>query len=149
MIVESLASWASAALPLGEAGRAIVAAGAGIGIGAVSTLLGVAGGELIIPTLVHAFGLPIKTAGTMSPLISIPTMIVGLVRHSAMGGFEGVRGVGPIVLPMAFGTVLGSSVEGWLVVYAPAGVVKLLLGCVLIGSALRVFKTPRLARRAA
>jgi uncharacterized protein len=31
---------------------------AGLGIGAVSTLLGVAGGELIIPTLVLAFGVP-------------------------------------------------------------------------------------------
>ena len=36
----------------------------GLGIGLVSSLLGVAGGELIIPTLVFAFGADIKTAGT-------------------------------------------------------------------------------------
>jgi uncharacterized protein len=38
----------------------------GLAIGLVSSLLGVAGGELIIPTLVFAFGADIKTAGTSS-----------------------------------------------------------------------------------
>ena len=36
----------------------------GLAIGLVSSLLWVAGGELIIPTLVFAFGADIKTAGT-------------------------------------------------------------------------------------
>jgi uncharacterized membrane protein YfcA len=49
-----------------------------------------------------------------------------------------MRDVGRVALPMAAGTVLGSAVGGLLVAYAPAGAVKLLLGCVLIGSALRV-----------
>jgi uncharacterized membrane protein YfcA len=45
--------------------------------------------------------------------------------------------------------LVGSAVGGLLVVYVPAGGVKLLLGCVLIASALRVFKTraPGFARR--
>jgi hypothetical protein len=45
----------------------------GLGIGLVSSLLGVAGGEVIIPTLVFAYGADIKTAGTTSLLISLPT----------------------------------------------------------------------------
>jgi uncharacterized protein len=36
----------------------------GLAIGLVSSLLGVAGGELIIPTSVFAFGADIKTAWT-------------------------------------------------------------------------------------
>ena len=44
---------------------------------------------------------------------------------------------------MAAGTVVGSALGGLLVVYAPAGAIKLLLGCVLIAAALRVFKAPR------
>lgn len=142
LIVESLGSWTSPGLPLGAAALAVVGACAGIGIGAASTLLGVAGGELIIPTLVLAFGVPIKAAGTMSLLISIPTMLVGLARHQARGAFQAVRDLGRVVLPMAAGTVAGSAVGGLLVVYVPAGAVKLLLGCVLIASALRVFKAP-------
>jgi uncharacterized membrane protein YfcA len=140
LIVESIGTWASAGLPLGRPLLILVAASSGVGIGAVSTLLGVAGGELIIPTLVLAFGVPIKAAGTMSLLISIPTILVGLARHRARGAFQDVRDVKRVVLPMAVGTVLGSGLGGLLVLYAPAGGVKLLLGCVLIGSALRVFK---------
>jgi len=51
-----------------------------------------------------------------------------------------VRDVRRVVLLMAIGIVLGSGLGGFLVLYAPVGVVKFLLGCVLIGSALRVFK---------
>lgn len=142
LIGESIASWTSSGLPLGRAALALIALCAGIGIGIVSTLLGVAGGELIIPTLVLAFGVPIKAAGTMSLLISIPTMLAGLAQHRARGAFQAVRDIGRVVLPMAGGTVVGSAIGGALVAYTPAGTVKVLLGCVLIGSALRVFKRP-------
>jgi uncharacterized membrane protein YfcA len=50
----------------------------GMGIGLVSSLLGIAGGEVIIPTLVFAYGADIKTAGTASLLISLPTVAVGI-----------------------------------------------------------------------
>ena len=94
LIVESVGFWDSTGLPLGASLLVLVAAGAGVGIGAVSTLLGVAGGELIIPTLVLAFGVPIKAAGTMSLLISIPTMLVGLAPHRARGAFQDVGQMG-------------------------------------------------------
>jgi len=41
---------------------------------------------------------------------------------------------------MALGTVVGSAVGAWLVVFVPAGAIKVVLGSVLIASALRVFK---------
>src|SRR5215213_8506018 len=58
----------------------------GLGIGLVSSLIGVAGGELIIPTLVFAFGAGIKTAGTAGVLNSLPT-VVGVLRHRRVGSF--------------------------------------------------------------
>jgi uncharacterized membrane protein YfcA len=145
LIVESIGSWESTGLPFGGVVLALLASMAGVGIGTVSTLLGVAGGELIIPTLTLAFAIPIKAAGTMSLLISLPTMLVGLCQHRARGAFQNVRAVGSIVVPMAVGTVVGSACGGLLVRYAPTGTVKLLLGVVLIVSALRVF---RVAHRA-
>src|ERR671910_1079017 len=54
--------------------RVVAAVIFGLGIGMVSSVLGVAGGELIIPTLVFALGAGIKTAGTASLLISLPTV---------------------------------------------------------------------------
>src|SRR5215218_772724 len=59
--------------------RVVAAVLFGLGIGLVSSLLGVAGGELIIPTLVFAFGAGIKTAGTASLLISLPIVAVGVL----------------------------------------------------------------------
>jgi len=46
-------------------------AGIGIGVGLVSSILGVAGGELLIPALILIFGADIKTAGSASILISL------------------------------------------------------------------------------
>jgi uncharacterized membrane protein YfcA len=146
LIVEAITPWESHGLPFGTAGRALTASAAGVGIGAVSTLLGVAGGELIIPTLVLAFAVPVKAAGTLSLLISIPTMLVGLARHRALGGFRGVVGVGRIVMPMALGTVVGSAAGTLLVALVPAVAIKIVLGAVLIASARRAFKVPAVAR---
>jgi len=44
--------------------------------------LGVAGGELRIPTLILPFGAEIKLVGSLSVAISLTTMAVGLIRHS-------------------------------------------------------------------
>lgn len=88
LIAESATPWISAGVSIGPVVVGVVAVLAGVIIGAVSTLLGVAGGELIIPTLVLLFGVPIKAAGTTSLLISIPMMLVGLARHRAAGCFR-------------------------------------------------------------
>jgi uncharacterized protein len=50
------------------------------GIGAVAALLGVAGGELLIPTLILVYGADIRSAGTASLMISIVTVVSGLLR---------------------------------------------------------------------
>ena len=61
-------------LPQDNTVRAIAAVIAGTLVGAVSSMLGVAGGELIIPTLIFIFGADIRTAGTASVLISLPVV---------------------------------------------------------------------------
>ena len=132
-------TWESGGLPFGTPGRIVIAASVGVLIGMVSTLLGVAGGELIIPSLVLLFAVPIKAAGTLSLLVSIPTILVGLARHRASGAFAGLRDVRHLVVPMALGTILGGVVGGAMVAFVPAGAVKLLLGSVLIASAAKVF----------
>lgn len=61
---------------------------AGFGIGIVASLLGVAGGELLIPTLVLLFGADIKLAGSLSLAVSLPTMLVGFTRYSRDQSFS-------------------------------------------------------------
>lgn len=50
----------------------LVGVGAGFLIGVVASLLGVAVGELLIPTLVLLFGVEIKLAGSLSLAVSLP-----------------------------------------------------------------------------
>src|SRR5215203_3524230 len=119
--------------------RLAVAVVLGVLIGLVSSLLGVAGGELIIPTLVFVFGAGIKTAGTASLLISLPTVAVGVFRHTRRGSFANRQDLTETVAPMGAGSVVGAVVGGLLVGLVPAAVLKLVLGVILIGSAVRIF----------
>jgi uncharacterized protein len=119
--------------------RLVAAVIFGLGIGLVSSLLGVAGGELIIPTLVFAFGAGIKTAGTASLLISLPTVAVGVLRHRRLGSFTERADLTKTVAPMGVGSVVGAVVGGFFVGVVPAAVLKLGLGVILIVSAVRIF----------
>jgi uncharacterized membrane protein YfcA len=112
----------------------------GLGIGLVSSLLGVAGGELIIPTLVFAFGVGIKTAGTASLLISLPTVAVGVLRHRRLGSYVDRADLTRTVAPMGVGSVIGAVVGGFLVGVVPAVALKVVLGVILIVSAVRIFR---------
>lgn len=120
--------------------RAAAALAFGVGIGLVSSLLGVAGGELIIPTLVLGFGLEIKAAGTASLAISLPTVLMGLARYAAVGVLPtGGPILKSIVIPMALGSVAGGILGGGLVGFVPGQALKVALGLLLIVSAVRVF----------
>ena len=55
---------------------------AGVGIGVFAALMGVAGGELLIPTIVLLYGLDIRIAGSLSLAVSLPTMLVAFARYS-------------------------------------------------------------------
>ena len=126
-------------LPASQLVRLVAAVVFGLGIGLVSSLLGIAGGELIIPTLVFAFGAGIKTAGTASLLISLPTVAVGVLRHRRLGSFTNRADLTQTVAPMGVGSVVGAVVGGLFVGVVPAAALKLLLGVILIVSAVRIF----------
>lgn len=117
----------------------------GLLIGLVSSLLGVAGGELIIPTMVFAFGADIKTAGTASLLISLPTVLVGVVRYWSKGAFGEKQAFRETILPMSIGSIIGAVVGGLLVGLLPMAVLKILLGVILNISAWRIFQHRSLA----
>lgn len=141
LIVESFLPQETAGLlPTTLFWRVIAGICFGLGIGLVSSLLGVAGGEMIIPTLVFAFGVNIKTAGTASLLISFPTICVGLLRYALSGAFAERRPLTETVAPMGIGSVIGALVGGLLVGIVPVPALKLMLGAILIISALRIFR---------
>ena len=134
-------------LPLALAWRISAGLMFGLMIGLVSSVLGVAGGELIIPTLVFAFGADIKTAGTASLLISLPTVCVGILRYASQGAYAARQALTQTVAPMGVGSVIGALIGGLLVGTIPASLLKIGLGVILIISAISTFRhirTPHL-----
>jgi uncharacterized membrane protein YfcA len=115
----------------------------GLGIGLVSSLLGVAGGELIIPTLVFMFGADIKAAGTASLLVSLPTVLIGIVRYRQRGGYSHRADITGTIIPMSLGSVIGALIGGMLLGIVPQSVLKVVLGFILIVSAIRIFMNVR------
>lgn len=133
----------SGLLPPSPLVHLLAGAAIGIGIGLVSSILGVAGGELLIPTLIFIFGADIKTAGSASILISLGVVLMGLWRYWRMGVIPQGRGVQRITLAMSTGSIIGATLGGLAVAYAPLGFLKLLLGSVLIAAALKSMASHR------
>lgn len=123
-------------------GPAQIVAGllAGFVIGVVAAVMGVAGGELLIPALILLFGADIKLAGSLSVAISLPTMIVGFIRYSRDSAFEVLRHNGRFVLAMALGSILGAAIGGRLLGAVSSHVLLPVLAAILVISAIKVWR---------
>jgi uncharacterized membrane protein YfcA len=118
--------------------RALVGVLIGLGVGVVSSMLGVAGGELLIPALVFIFGADIRIAGTASVLISLAIVATGLWRFHRAGALP-IRGGAPrIALSMSTGSLIGAVLGGMAVAVAPVALLKVVLGLVLIAAAVKI-----------
>jgi uncharacterized membrane protein YfcA len=113
---------------------------AGFIIGVVASLLGVAGSELLIPTLVLLFGVDIKLAGSLSLAVSLPTMIVGFTRYSRDRSFAVLGQNRSFVLVMAVGSIVGTFIGGRLLGIIPSAILLPLLAGILVISAVKVWR---------
>lgn len=128
--------------PSGVDGAWQVVAGvvAGVVIGIVAALMGVAGGELLIPTIVLLHGLDIKVAGSLSLAVSLPTMLVAFARYSQDQSFAVLADNRTFLLAMAAGSVLGTVVGGALVGIVPSLLLIPLLAALLVVSSIKVWQ---------
>ncbi len=132
---------ARAAQPL-LTGPAQVVAGValGFGIGVVASLMGVAGGELLIPTLILLFGADVKLAGSLSLAVSLPTMLAGFARYSRDRSFAAIGRNRGFVAAMAAGSVAGAFTGGLLLSVVPGAVLLPALAAILLVSAVKVWR---------
>ena len=100
------------ALHLTAAARVPLGVLAGIGIGVAAAVMGVAGGELLIPTIVLLFAVDIRLAGSLSLAVSLPTMLVAFARYSRDGMFAVLGQNRRFVALMAAGSVAGTVAGG-------------------------------------
>lgn len=113
---------------------------AGFGIGVVASLMGVAGGELLIPTLVLIFGADIKLAGSLSLAVSLPTMLVGFARYSQDQSFAVLGRNRLFLVTMAAGSIVGTFIGGMMLGLVPGGVLLPVLAVILLISAVKVWR---------
>jgi uncharacterized protein len=107
---------------------------------AVAALMGVAGGELLIPAIVLLFAVDIKIAGSLSLAISLPTMLVAFARYSQDRSFQALRANKRFIFAMASGSIIGTIGGGFLLGAVPSVVLIPLLIALLLASAAKVWR---------
>jgi uncharacterized membrane protein YfcA len=140
MIAEAVFGWEGRVVFHSPTLALAAAAVLGLVFGALRSLLGIAGGEVVIPALVLLFGVGIKAAGTASQIISLPTVALGLWRYQRselLGAREDWQST---VLPMGGASVVGAIIGSALVALVPGEALKIALGITLVGSAVKVFR---------
>lgn len=136
MLYESVAHAEHVLIDPAGGARWALAMTIGFAIAVVSGVMGLAGGEMRIPALLYLFGVPIKDAGTLSLLVSIPTVAGGATidyRLSALPR-EAVVIAAFMGLASAAGVVLGAA----FVPYADPGHIKATLGVILLLATVRL-----------
>ncbi len=113
---------------------------AGFAIGVIASLLGVAGGELLIPTLVLLFGTDIKLGGSLSLVVSLPTMLVGFTRYSRDQSFSVLGRNWVFLLVMVAGSIVGAFIGGHLLGFVANRVLLPLPAALLLISAVKVWR---------
>lgn len=119
--------------------RTILGLIAGVAIGIIAALMGVAGGELLIPTIVILFSVDIKIAGSLSLAVSLPTMLVAFARYSQDQSFQVLRGNKGFILAMTAGSIAGTIIGGLLLGIVPDAILIPALIALLVLSSYKVW----------
>jgi uncharacterized protein len=138
LLVEAVIPFGNALLPSDALFiRALAGLLVGLGVGVVSSMLGVAGGELLIPALMFLFGAEIRVAGSASLLISLAIVATGVWRYRQAGALPMTGGPRRIAISMTAGSLIGAVLGAMAVAVAPAIFLKIVLGAVLIFAAIK------------
>ena len=142
MLAEGWTGIGSSGMPMisDQVLRVICGVGAGLLIGVVAAILGVAGGELLIPTIVLLYGIDIKLAGSLSLVVSLPTMQVGFMRYRSAEAFLVLRSESGLFKAMTAGSILGAVAGGLMLGLLSSSLLTLCLGVLLLFSAWKTFK---------
>jgi uncharacterized protein len=110
---------------------------AGIFIGALSGLVGVGGGVVMVPLMVLGMGLTTKRAVSTSLAVVMFTGLVGAAGYVATGfrDLQDLLSLPPLIIGSVIGAPLGVRIRDWL----PASVVRIGFGVFMVIVALRLF----------
>jgi uncharacterized membrane protein YfcA len=130
MVIEGLAGSEPTVFQVGGPMRWALASVVGFLIAAASGALGVAGGEMRIPALMYLFAMPVKVAGTVSLIASIPTVAAGAFTYRRLGHIP--NRVLRLSLLMGAGSLVGVLLGAALLPLVEKHTLKALLGVILL-----------------
>ncbi len=102
----------------------------GFVIAFISVTFGVAGGEMRIPALLYLFAIPIKEAGTISLVASVPTVAMGTLSYRLLGHLP--RPAVVVAAIMAAGSLIGVLIGTALLPHVDRHTLKGILGLILM-----------------
>jgi len=113
--------------------RSIIAAVAGLGIGVLAGLIGVGGGNIILPILI-ALGIKPKEAVGTTAVIVLFSSLSGFISHIGVGSLDPL-----LVVITACASILGAVVGSWLMTdRLNPETIKKILGVVLFALAIKM-----------
>lgn len=107
----------------------------GLLIGALSGLIGIGGGVLLVPLLVIGFGFSQQVAQGTSLAALIPTSIVGAVTHLRQGNLDVRAGVA-----MGLAGMVGAAGAALLAQHLHGKILERLFGLLLLFAAYRLWR---------
>jgi uncharacterized membrane protein YfcA len=116
----------------------LMALAVGAVAGLLSGLLGIGGGAVMVPAMTLLIGLSQHVAQGTSLLVIIPTAITGSITHFRMGNIQL-----PTAAWLAAGGVVGAVAGAFLALASPEETLRLLFGCYLAFTGLRMLQAPR------
>ncbi len=108
----------------------------GLVAGAVSGLLGVGGGSVMVPMLVLLFGFGQHVAQGTSLAVMVPAALAGSVQHLRHGHIDGR--VAPL---LALGVAAGAYVGGWAALALPNDTLRWVFAVLLVATGVRYVLT--------
>jgi uncharacterized protein len=107
----------------------------GIIAGVLSSMVGIGGGIVIVPTLVLAFGLSQHNAqGTTLAMLSFPVALIGAVNYYKKGLVDW-----RIAIILALGFVIGGYFGSKIALDMPEKMIKRFFACLMIVVAFKMF----------
>jgi uncharacterized protein len=110
----------------------------GVVAGVLSGLLGIGGGAVMVPAMTLLMGLSQHTAQGTSLLVIIPTAISGSITHFRMDNIRVETAAW-----LSAGGVAGAIAGAFLALASPDAILRLLFGCYLAFTGLRMLQAPK------
>ena len=109
-------------------------------VGVIAGLIGVAGGEYRIPVFVLVFGTTTKVAGTASQIVSVPTVLVSLLRHRGQTKLS--QRENRLTIWLGIGSFFGVLIGLAGLVTAPDWLIRLIFAAVLFYTSIHLYLSP-------